>query len=73
MVSFEVLNKVTRRAFSETAGRELDGKLLSGIGGQPANRIRHRQVIGSSPIVGSIITPLIGLVYESGRCIRIRF
>jgi len=37
--------------------------MLSGIGGQSANRIRNRQVIGSSPIVGSIFFQ--GLTYTS--------
>ena len=37
-----------------TNGVQWEAKALSGIGGQSANRIRNRQVIGSSPIVGSI-------------------
>jgi hypothetical protein len=32
--------------------------------------IRNRQVSGSSPLVGSIITPLIAFVYESRHCTR---
>ena len=35
--------------------------------------IRNRQVNGSSPFVGSTLTPSVGLVYRLRHCARIAF